>query len=127
MKQKTVWERKKMLMSSIYYSTIFYAVKDKLYHLTRSEFVVSRFCKDGQVFVFIVKYRVNSFPRNPNFKRTQQGSCLKTLWEKEKMLVISIFSFFPQCFLPFQNQNSISESHLFCCLQILSIWTSLQF
>ena len=37
------------------------------------------------------------------------------------------FLLFPQCFLPFQEQISILESHLFCRLQILSIWTSLKF
>ena len=31
------------------------------------------------------------------------GGLLKTLWEKELMLVTSIFLFFPQCFCPIQN------------------------
>ena len=34
---------------------------------------------------------------------------------------------FLQCFLPFQKQISIFQSHLFCPLQMLSIWTSLKF
>ena len=34
---------------------------------------------------------------------------------------------FPQCFLPFSKQISISESHIFCRLQILSILTGLKF
>ena len=34
------------------------------------------------------------------------------------------FLLFPQCFLPFPKQISIFQSHLFCCLHVLSIWTS---
>ena len=37
------------------------------------------------------------------------------------------FLLFPQCFLPFPNEISIFLSHFFCCLQMLSIWTSLKF
>ena len=43
------------------------------------------------------------------------------------MLVTSIFSFFPKCFLPFQKLISIFESRLSCRLQVLSIWTGLKF
>ena len=35
------------------------------------------------------------------------------------------FLLFPQCFLPLQRQISIFRSHLFCRLQILSMWTNL--
>ena len=37
------------------------------------------------------------------------------------------FLLFPQCFLLFPTQISIFELELFCRLQMLSIWTSLQF
>ena len=37
------------------------------------------------------------------------------------------FLLFIQCFLPFPKQTSIFQSHLFCHLQMLSIWTSLKF
>ena len=33
------------------------------------------------------------------------------------------FLLFPQCFLPVPKQISIFQSHLFCRLQMLSIWT----
>ena len=36
------------------------------------------------------------------------------------------FLLFPQCFLPATKQISIFQSHLSCCLQMLSIWTSLK-
>ena len=32
------------------------------------------------------------------------------------------FLLLPQCFLPFQKQISILQSHLLCRLQMLSIW-----
>ena len=37
------------------------------------------------------------------------------------------FLLFPQCFLPFPKQISIFWSHLLCRLQILCIWTGLEF
>ena len=37
------------------------------------------------------------------------------------------FLLFPQCLLPFPNQISTFLLHLFCRLQMLSIWTSLKF
>ena len=36
------------------------------------------------------------------------------------------FLFFPQCFLPLHRRISILESHLFCHLQMLSIWTCIK-
>ena len=36
------------------------------------------------------------------------------------------FLFFPQCFLSIPKQISILKSHLFSCLQMLSIWTGLK-
>ena len=36
------------------------------------------------------------------------------------------FLLFPQCFLPIPKRISIFKLHLFCCLQMLSIWTSLK-
>ena len=86
----------------------------------------------------------------------------KTMWEKEKMQVITIFSFsynvtkrlFPnghqtsgmcgkeltfhhtvptfgdpkqENFQPFSKRNSIFGLHLFCHLQMFSLWTSLKF
>ena len=39
------------------------------------------------------------FPNKPWFLRVCNGRLLKTLQEKKKLLVTSIFSFSPQCFL----------------------------
>ena len=50
---------------------------------------------------------------------------LKTLGKKEKMVVSNNFSLFPQCFLPFSEEISLFDSHLFC--RLLSVWSSQKF
>ena len=79
------------------------------------------------------------------FNGPVQEAFLKTLWEKEKMLVTckrgpfennvgkgenagnQHFLLFPECFLLFLKQISLFQLHWFCRLQMLSIWTSLKF
>ena len=68
---------------------------------------------------------VNPLPYNPDFKQHWRTRLLKTLWAKEKMLVTSIFSF-SRCFLSISKGISVFKLHLFCCLQTLSIWSSLK-
>ena len=68
----------------------------------------------------------NCLPHKYHFQQPCIRSLLKTLWEKKKMLVTSIFSFFPRWVLPFPIQISNFQLHLFCCLQMLSVWTSLK-
>ena len=36
------------------------------------------------------------------------------------------FLLLPQCFLPIPKRISVYKLHLFCCLQMLSIWTCLK-
>ena len=45
---------------------------------------------------------------------------------KGENAVIHHFLLFSQCFLPFPIQISIFQSHLFCRLQVLPVWTSLK-
>ena len=47
-------------------------------------------------------------PHNPEFKQPQNRILLKTLWEQEKMLVTSIFSFSHNVSYPSQNKFQIS-------------------
>ena len=47
---------------------------------------------------------INPLPYNPDFKPLWKSNLLKTLWQKEKMLETSIFSF-PTMFLLFPNVN----------------------
>ena len=71
--------------------------------------------------------RVNPFPHKDTFWSPWETSLLKTLWEKEKLLVTSKFLLFPQCFLPVW----ITFCHFLqiwnCRLQSLSIPKSLKF
>ena len=57
---------------------------------------------------------------------TLQNKPFENIVRKGKMLVISIFFFFPQCFLPIPKRISFTKLNLFCHLQMLSIWTSLK-
>ena len=46
---------------------------------------------------------INPFPNNPWFLRVCSTSLLKTLWEKEKLLITSNFSFSHSVFYPFEE------------------------
>ena len=50
---------------------------------------------------------LNPFPNKPWFLRVCSTSPLKTLWEKEKLLVTSNFSFSHSVFYPFEKLSSI--------------------
>ena len=58
-------------------------------------FAKSTFNRVPESFVWF-----NPFPNKLWFLGFSSRSLLKTLWEKEKLLVTSNFSFSPQCFLP---------------------------
>ena len=49
----------------------------------------------------------NSFPNKPWFLRVCSTSYLKTLWENEKLLVMSNFSFSHSVFYPFEELSTI--------------------
>ena len=51
---------------------------------------------------------INPFPNKPWFLRVCCTSLLKTLWEKEKLLVTSNFSFSHSVFYPFRDLSAIS-------------------
>ena len=55
----------------------------------------------------------------------RKGNFLKILQEKEKMVVIVMSSFSHNVFCPFESKFEYFP-HLFCCPQMLSIWTSLR-
>ena len=75
------------------------------------------------VFTVAVYTLLHPFPNKPRFSRVCSRSLLKTLWEKEKLLVTSNFSF-PPSFLPiwmaFYRFHQIQNCHL----QTLSVWKS---
>ena len=61
----------------------------------------------GKLKIWIVWYRFNHFPNKPWFLRVCSTSLLKTLWEKEKLLVTSNFSFSHSVFHPFRKLSAI--------------------
>ena len=68
----------------------------------------------------------NPFPNKPWFLRVCSTRLLKTLWEKEKLLVRRNFSF-SQCFLPVWRNFCHFHPIQNCRLQTLSVWKSLKF
>ena len=52
-------------------------------------------------------FSLNSFPNKPWFLRVSRTSLLKTLLEKEKLLVTSNFSFFHSVFYPVEKISGI--------------------
>ena len=52
-------------------------------------------------------FGINPFPNKPWFLRVCSTSLLKTLWENEKLLVMSNFSFSHIVFYPFRELSII--------------------
>ena len=63
----------------------------------------------------------------PWFVRVSNGSLLKTLQEKEKLLVTRNFSFSHSVFYLFGNFSAIFIIFKKCRLQTISVWRSLKF
>ena len=55
----------------------------------------------------VVLFSINPFPNKPWFLRVCNNGLLKTLWEKEKLLVMSNFSFSHSVFYPFGQLSAI--------------------
>ena len=73
------------------------------------------------------EWLLNPFPNKPWFLRVCSTCLLKTLREKEKLLVTSNFSFSHSVFYSFE-WTFCQFHHIWnCCLQTLSVWKSLKF
>ena len=70
---------------------------------------------------------INPFPNKPWFLRVCNTSLLKTLWEKEKLLVASNFSFSHSVFYLFIELSAIFRQIWYCRLQSLLVWNSVKF
>ena len=78
-------------------------------------------------FAFIHYVSFNPFPNKPWFSRVCSTSLLKTLWEKEKLLIRSNSSFSQSVFYPFWRTFCHFHQTQNCHLQTLSVWDSLKF
>ena len=70
---------------------------------------------------------INPFPNKPLFLGVSRTSLLKTVWEKEKLLVTSNFSFSHNVFYPSGELSAIFIKYKNCHLQTLSVWKRLKF
>ena len=75
-----------------------------------------------------IKFRevFNPFPNKPLFLRVCSTSLLKTLWEKETLLVTSKFSFSHSVFYQFRKLCHFHQIRN-CCLHTLSVWKNQKF
>ena len=92
---KTLWEKDKLLVTS---------------NLSFSHTVFYPFGKLSDIFVKlkITMYKYfNPFPDKPWFLRVCSASLLKTLWEKDKLLVTSNLSFSHRVVHPFGKLSDI--------------------
>ena len=64
-------------------------------------------CAKGLTMDMFQNFCNNHFPNNPWFLHVCSTSLLKTLWEKEKLLVMSNFSFSHHVFYPFGGLSGI--------------------
>ena len=68
----------------------------------------------------------NPFQDKPWFLCVCSMSHMKTLWKKEKLLVMSNFSLFPLCFPPFWRTFCHFRQIQNCRLRTLSVWKRLK-
>ena len=69
----------------------------------------------------------NPFPNKPWFLPVCRTNLLKTMLEKEKLLVTSNFSFSHSVFYLFGELSAIFIQIQNCCVQTLSVWKSIKF
>ena len=62
-----------------------------------------------------LSYLVNPFPNKPWFLRVCSTRLLKTLWEKETLLIPSNFSFFHSVFYLFGELSIYSKNEIVIC------------
>ena len=64
---------------------------------------------------FVLWQSINPFPKKPWILRVWSASLLKTLWEKEKLLITSNFSFFHSVFYPLELYAIFIKIEIFVC------------
>ena len=83
--------------------------KEKLHVMSNFSFSHSVFYPFGELSAIFISvfYPFYPFPNKPWFLRVCSTCLLKTLWEKEKLLVTSNFSLFHSVFYPFGEISAI--------------------
>ena len=106
----TLWEKEKLLITSNF--SFFHSVFKRL---------ISQGCQK----VLLCGNGLTHYHTILTFNAPEKQAFLKTLWEKEKMLVPSISSF-SHNIIYLSRYKFQFFSHFHSCLQMLSIWTSLK-
>ena len=73
------------------------------------------------------KMTLNPFPNKPWFLRVCSTGPLKTLWEKEKLLVMSNFFFSRSVLYPFRELSVLFIKFEIVVCKIPSVWKGLKF
>ena len=98
---KTRWEKEKLLVTS---------------NFSFSHIVFKRPVSQGRQKVSLCGNGLTLYHTIPTFNDFETGRLLKTLWEKEKMMVTSIFSFSHNVFYPSQNKlQFLSHIYFIVC------------
>ena len=87
-------------------------------------------CDRLECKTYLADTAVNSFnplPNKPWFLRVCNISILKTLWEKEKLLVTNNFSFSHSVFFLFRELSAIFIEFKIVVCKLFHIWKSLKF
>ena len=105
---KALWEKEKMLVTFSPLPTMFSTLSNTNFNFKLRFILLSANPLNlDKSKIFVIWYRVNPFPNKPWLLRVCRTSLLKTLWEKEKLLVTSNFSFSHSVFYPFGELSTI--------------------
>ena len=94
-------------------ATSIFSFSHNVFYSSRGFFVFLRlsfldFCQSFSIWTGLkFSHKFNPFPNKPWFLRVYSTSLLKTLWEKEKLLVTSNFSFSHSVFYPSKELSAI--------------------
>ena len=81
--------------------------------------ILQKIIPSWQVSIIFYVYNINPLLHRYSFWCINTQQLLKTLWEKDKLLVRSNFSFFPQCLL--LNQITVSPFvHIFYIISLFA-------
>ena len=95
--------------------------------LSQNSYTVSMWLEQNYSFYPYSAQWFTLYHTIPTFNDPEKEKKMTTLWEKEKMLVTSIFSFSHKVFYwSKKKKKSVFKLHLFCHLQMLSLWTRLK-
>ena len=106
---------------------VLYSIKGKYDHLNSSilSYANAFSLIMSKLLLFGKEFLINPFPNKPWFYVSVVQVFLKTLWEKEKLLVTSNFSFSHSVLYSFGELSAIFITQN-CRLQTLSVWKSLK-